>query len=111
MKLRTQYYKLSEDKQTPVPVDDVMEWANSMEDEDRIVAFTELPNEAQVSTVFLGLDHNFTLEGPPILWETMVFGGTSDGWERRCSGTREDALKMHNAMIESLEIPTTIYKF
>jgi hypothetical protein len=27
-----------------------------------------------VSTVFLGLDHNFGMNGPPILFETMVFG-------------------------------------
>jgi hypothetical protein len=27
-----------------------------------------------VSTVFLGIDHNFCLGGPPILWETMIFG-------------------------------------
>lgn len=26
-----------------------------------------------VSTVFLGIDHNFGVHGAPILWETMVF--------------------------------------
>ena len=26
-----------------------------------------------VSTVFLGIDHGFSLEGPPVLFETMVF--------------------------------------
>lgn len=30
-----------------------------------------------VSTVFLGLDHNWG-DGPPILWETMVF---APGWD------------------------------
>lgn len=28
-----------------------------------------------VSTVFLGLDHNYSDEGPPILFETMIFCG------------------------------------
>lgn len=28
-----------------------------------------------VSTVFLGIDHNFYGDGPPLLFETMVFGG------------------------------------
>lgn len=28
----------------------------------------------RVSTVFLGLDHRFGGEGPPVLWETMIFG-------------------------------------
>lgn len=26
-----------------------------------------------VSTVWLGLDHNWTMEGPPVIFETMVF--------------------------------------
>lgn len=31
----------------------------------------------RVSTVFLGVDHNF-FGGPPLLFETMVFGGKHD---------------------------------
>lgn len=31
-----------------------------------------------VSTVFLGCDHNWSGEGPPVLFETMVFGGPLD---------------------------------
>ena len=39
----------------------------------------------QVSTVWLGLDHRFG-EGPPIIFETMVFGGVDDGeMERYCT--------------------------
>ena len=34
-------------------------------------------DEILVSTVFLGLDHNWG-EGPPILFETMIFGGEHD---------------------------------
>ena len=34
----------------------------------------------QVSTVFLGIDHNWTGQGRPILFETMVFGG-GEVWE------------------------------
>ena len=40
---------------------------------------TRLTNGSVVSTVFLGLDHNFTEVGDPVLWETMVFG--EDGGE------------------------------
>lgn len=36
---------------------------------------TKLDFRIRVSTVFLGLDHNWSGEGPPILWETIVFGG------------------------------------
>jgi hypothetical protein len=38
----------------------------------RRVAFTDL-GFCTVSTVFLGVDHRFFDDGPPILFETMVF--------------------------------------
>ncbi|MET2951230.1 hypothetical protein ABXV18_24420 [Vibrio owensii] len=34
--------------------------------------------EILLSTVFLGLDHNYTSSGKPILFETMIFGGQRD---------------------------------
>lgn len=33
----------------------------------------EYVGKLYVSTVFLGLDHSWVIDGPPILWETMVF--------------------------------------
>lgn len=39
-------------------------------------------NDAGVSTVFLGVDHGFA-GGPPVLWETMIFGGTHDQYQER----------------------------
>lgn len=41
----------------------------------------------RVSTVFLMLDHSF-MGGPPVLWETMVFGGPSDGEQWRYAHRR-----------------------
>jgi hypothetical protein len=39
------------------------------------------PRNLIVSTVFLGLDHNYSGHGPPLLFETMVFqDGKSDTW-------------------------------
>lgn len=52
----------------------------------------------RVSTVFLGIDHNFYCVGPPILWETMIFGGPHDQYQHRCS-TREEALEMHRRAV------------
>lgn len=57
--------------------------------------------EAKVSTVFLGFDHGW--EGEPVLWETMVFGGPLDQEQDRCSGSREQALAMHAAMVERVK--------
>jgi hypothetical protein len=50
-----------------------------------------------VSTVFLGLDHNYGGKGPPILWETLVFGGVLDGEMERYS-SREAALRGHQEL-------------
>jgi hypothetical protein len=52
---------------------------------------------ARVSTVFLGLDHSFG-DGPPVLFETMVFGGPLDQEQERCC-TWEEAEAMHAAMV------------
>jgi hypothetical protein len=47
----------------------------------------------EVSTVFLGLDHAWG-KGPPMLFETMIFGGEHDQYQERCS-TWEQAEEMH----------------
>ena len=54
---------------------DLMEWADWVEfhNQEKIVK-QETIGPYWVSTVFLGLDHNWSRTGPPILWETLVFG-------------------------------------
>jgi len=52
---------------------DLHKWGAWFETGDRVVAKTSL-GESDVSTVFLGLDHGLD-DGPPILFETLVFGG------------------------------------
>lgn len=65
-------YILDENHQ-PVVCYDMLVWGRFLEDEGkRRVASTETEFH-WVSTVFLGIDHNFTMKGPPILFETMVF--------------------------------------
>lgn len=51
-----------------------------------------------MSTVFLGIDHAFG-DGPPLLYETLVFCGALDD-EMERSSTREDAIAGHHAMVE-----------
>jgi len=80
----------------PVLEPDLLKWARSFEDaEARRVARTEFPDGTLVSTVFLGIDHQFD-DGPPLLFETMIFesdSGRSDYCER-CS-TWDEAVEMH----------------
>ena len=44
-----------------------------------------------VSTVWLGFDHGYSRTGPPIIFETMVFGGPMDGEVWRYSHEAEAA--------------------
>jgi hypothetical protein len=68
---------------TVEPVEDIIEWGRWFQKtENRIIEQTELPGDVCVSTVFLGIDHAFG-GGPPVLWETMVFGGPMDGEQSR----------------------------
>lgn len=52
-----------------------------------------------ISTVFLGLDHNWNEDGPPVLWESMIFGGLLNGECRRYT-SKLDALTGHAALVE-----------
>lgn len=51
------------------------EWAKLFENFDyKRVGFTVLPDGRHVSTVWMGLDHRFMPGGPPIIFESMLFG-------------------------------------
>lgn len=88
--------------QTPVPEPDVLKWADWFETADRVVFRTEMAS-ALISTVFLGLDHRHFGDGPPILFETMIFsdgGEVVDMW--RCS-TWLEAEAQHQRAVEEWE--------
>lgn len=91
------------DQGEPEECDDVKQWALFMRDENRIVEQT-MVGTVKVSTVFLGLDHSFT-DGPPMLWETMVFGGFLDGEQDRYA-TLEDAKHGHGRMLAEVKEST-----
>ena len=62
-----------------------MEWASWFEDfNNRRVALWEF-GPLRVSTVFLGLDHNFFRSGPPLVFETMAFLGGAELLQTRCA--------------------------
>jgi hypothetical protein len=61
----------------PVRVADLLIWAREFEQGDRQVADTTI-HGVRISTVFLGLDHGHNPDAPPILFETMIFGGEHD---------------------------------
>ena len=68
---------------------------------DRRVALSWLPGWVHVSTVHLPTDHNFALGGPPLIFETMVFGGPADGYVMRYA-TESAALRGHRRAVRLL---------
>lgn len=82
---------------------DVLEAALLMNDTDaRTVRKTSLgqgEEECEVSTVFLTMDHNFTGDGPPIVFETLVFGGPMADHQWRYA-TWDEAVVGHEATVE-----------
>ncbi len=94
------YYVLDEDG-NPIAAD-VQTWARWFNEvECRKVAFDTI-GTLRVSTVFLGLDHQWG-DGPPVLWETMVFGLPDDVNEIQLRYTsKADALKGHRQTCDAI---------
>lgn len=88
----------------PEPAD-LFVWARWFEASGRLrqIGQTQI-GEAEVSTVFLGIDHSFG-HGRPLLWETMVFGGSLDKEMYRYE-TRQQAMKGHEEMVERVRKAT-----
>jgi hypothetical protein len=87
-----------DENDNPIREPDLKKWAAWRQKNKRHVAEDWLPGDVHVSTVFLGLDHNFLGDGPPVLWETMIFGGEHDQYQDRYS-TKEDAIVGHRRAV------------
>jgi hypothetical protein len=99
----------------PVACDDPLEWAVWMaEHPDRRVAQDmdegEGTGRVHVSTVFLGVDSGIGtfFGGPPLLWETMVFGGGVLDHLTRRYASRDEALAGHQEVCA--EVSATIHR-
>lgn len=91
------YYILEGREIREIP--DLLEWARWFNTDRKSIARKRFYfRKITVSTVFLGIDHSFD-DGAPLLFETMVFGGTLDGEMERYS-TYEEALAGHKAMVK-----------
>lgn len=93
-------------KGRPVVEPDLFKWARWIETAKRHVG-DDFFGEVRVSTIFLGLDHNYAMEGPPVLWETLIFGGKLDQHLWRCSGTWEQAEAMHAQAVAQVKAVET----
>jgi len=105
-----EYYILDGKKTVKV---DLLTWAEWFETANRRVALNKIGIRLQsragkksgkdkvlrVSTVFLGLDHNYG-EGPPHIFETMVLDDRGHGYTMARCSTYEEAEEQHRQMVE-----------
>jgi hypothetical protein len=89
-----------DNKHNPVPCG-ITEWGTWMTDIANKIVKQEYVGEIWVSTVFLGVDHNFTHSKDPILFETILFDHRFPigyVYQDRCS-TWNEALEMHDRAV------------
>jgi hypothetical protein len=104
------YFTLVDGKIKQVSTEEYMTWI-MVDGKEKVsrVSYTDLKTEEfaayeggdYVSTVFLGIDHNHFGDGPPILFETMIFGGSADELQWRYR-TLEQAQAGHQMIVQSL---------
>lgn len=80
----------------PVAESNLLKWAEWFEGADLKLAL-DVIERVKVSTVFLGTDHAFD-GGPPMLYETMVFGGMHDKYQELYHD-KVDALAGHDRTV------------
>lgn len=81
----------------------INQWALWFEGFDNTILKTGL-GQYLVSTVFLGLDHNFSETGPPLIFETMVFhpdGSPCEFQERHA--TKAEAEIYHASAVATIK--------
>ena len=98
------YYKLTENKKV-VQVSE--KEGQKGYGTNRRVELTE-DKDYSVSTVFLVMDHNFGMDGPPLVFETMVFPLDSlEEQDMKRYSTWEEAKEGHERMCEKWLKPQT----
>lgn len=109
--MKAGWYILVDRKPVAVGADEYARWMTKHKYEPRSRDFRHDPDDltrvgwdevgpCEISTVFLGLDHGWG-DGPPSLFETMVFGGAWDqDQERYC--TWDEAEAGHKATVEKI---------
>lgn len=90
---RPRYFRLDQDgSPTPCTFIEWSAWFEFTPFEERVVVVTQV-GEYMVSTVFLGIDH--ALDGPPEIFETMIFDRNRNDYGQWRYATRGDAWAGH----------------
>lgn len=93
-----------------------MEWAHLFEDKEyKRVAFDTVEIDpgthetVDVSTVWLGMDHSWG-DGPPLIFESMVFGQHELNEHQWRYATEKEALIGHDTIVEAIKGDTAALK-
>jgi hypothetical protein len=94
------------DEQGNLLIEPMMRVNRMLADYDYKVVANTTVGDYKVSTVWLGLDHQFEPDGPPLLFETMIFGAGNDApydeWIWRYP-TEKEAFEAHCAIVKALQ--------
>jgi hypothetical protein len=90
---------------------ELMEWARLLDDHDYKIIKQETVGRYFISTVWLGLNHNWIREGLPLIFETMIFHENKESFsEEDPFGdyieryyTEEEALSCHEALVNKIK--------
>ena len=101
------FFYIENEKGEPVPVNlklnALWKWKFLASEKKRRVAKSSV-SKVKISTVFLGIDTLFG-KGKPLLYETMVFGGVYDHYQRKYS-SRKEAMKGHKETVKMVKSKT-----
>ena len=86
-----------------MPEPDLLTWGLWFEEHANRIVAQEWVENVKISTVFLGLDHNWWPDRPMKIFETMIFGGDLHLEQWRYS-TEEEALAGHAETCKLVEI-------
>lgn len=78
---------------------DLIKWGKWFKTANRTVAKTKINKNVTVSTVFLGIDHSFSVNEDAQLFETMVFGGDFSDCQMRYT-TWDEAERGHQLAVQ-----------
>lgn len=91
------WYKLNDDKTVePLPA------GTYPQKDDNFRVGDDTIDGQRVSTVFLSMDHNMSIDAIPVLFETMIFDGPYDGAMWRYS-TWDEAKTGHDYIVNCLK--------
>ena len=79
-------------------------WVLKFGDTDYKTVAKDTVGSYTVSTVWLGLDHNFVSNDDPIIFETMVFNAKGEDVYQKRYSTEQDARNGHAKIVGKYEV-------